>query len=85
MLEKVNFKDNFTLHEYITKGIKYGFHCKFGNKTKEILSQWLMDLWFAIMNTDSQKGLVNAAVPRTLIFSSYLRNLSIYFQWIICT
>ena len=44
MLEKVNFKENFTLREHVTKGIKYGFHCKFGNKTKEIISQWLMDL-----------------------------------------
>lgn len=38
MLEKVSFKDYFILHEDVTKGIQCGFHYKFGNKTKEILS-----------------------------------------------
>lgn len=37
MLEKVNFKDHFTLQQYITKEVKYDFYYKFGNKTKEIL------------------------------------------------
>lgn len=50
----------------------YGFHCKFKNKTKEILSWWLMDLRFIIMNIDLCKGLesAHAAISRRLILSS---------------